>query len=242
MRPLLVALLMVVVAPAARAGTVRTWGPASAEAFARGTLQETSLDDEGWLTLAATSSTWWGPEGGIVWDVAADGERGAFVALSSPARVLHVLPGKAAETWFDKGPLVPAVLASSSVPGILPPTQIGDEHYIDGGIVNSIPLGEAVNRGGTTVYVLQVGRAEEQLVAPARPTEVAKISFEIARRHRFSREIASVPPGVVVHVLPSGGPIAGDEKFGSYRRMTVTRERMVRAYRATSTYLQELAS
>ena len=101
MRPLLVALLMVVVAPAARAGTVRTWGPASAEAFARGTLQETSLDDEGWLTLAATSSTWWGPEGGIVWDVAPDGERGAFVALSGPARVLHVLPGKAAESWFE---------------------------------------------------------------------------------------------------------------------------------------------
>jgi len=138
--------------------------------------------------------------------------------------------------------VIDAVLASSAVPGLLPPAHVDGEHYIDGGIVNSIPLGEAVNRGGTTVYVLQVGRAEEQLVAPARPTEVAKISFEIARRHRFSREIASVPPGVVVHVLPSGGPIAGDEKFGSYRRMTVTRERMVRAYRATSTYLQELAS
>ena len=165
-----------------------------------------------------------------------------FEDLVVPLAVAAASIERAAETWFDKGPIVPAVLASSSVPGILPGTQIGDEHYVDGGIVNSIPLGEAVHRGGTIVYVLQVGRVEEQLVAPVKPTEVAKISFEIARRHRFSREIASVPPGVVVHVLPSGGPYAGDERFGSYKRMTVTRERMNSAYRATRTYLREVGA
>jgi len=74
---------------AAHAVTVRTWGPASAEGFVKGTLEGTSLDPEGWLGLAPTSATWWGPGAGIVWDVVADGERGAFVALSAPARVLR---------------------------------------------------------------------------------------------------------------------------------------------------------
>jgi predicted acylesterase/phospholipase RssA len=48
---------------------------------------------------------------------------------------------RAAEHWFTEGPLVDAVLASAAVPGILPPVRIGHEHFIDGGIVNSIPVG-----------------------------------------------------------------------------------------------------
>lgn len=170
------------------------------------------------------------------------GAQTRFEDLSVPLAVAAASIERAAETWFDSGPLVPAILASASVPGILPPTRIGDEHYVDGGIVNSIPLGEAVRRGGTTVYVLQVGRVEEALAAPGRPSDVARISFEIARRHRFSREIADVPPGVTVHVLPSGGPFKGDEKVGAYRRLDVTRERMTRAYEATSAFLAEVGA
>src|SRR6478735_7185079 len=50
---------------------------------------------------------------------------------------------RAAEHWFDSGSVVDAVVASAAVPGLLPPAQVGDEHYLDGGIVNSIPLGRA---------------------------------------------------------------------------------------------------
>ena len=48
---------------------------------------------------------------------------------------------RAAEHWFDSGPVVEAVVASAAVPGLLPPAEVGGEHYLDGGIVNSIPLG-----------------------------------------------------------------------------------------------------
>ena len=51
---------------------------------------------------------------------------------------------RAAEHWFDSGPVVEAVVASAAVPGLLPPARVGDEHFLDGGIVNSIPLGRAV--------------------------------------------------------------------------------------------------
>lgn len=44
---------------------------------------------------------------------------------------------RAAEQSFDAGPLVPAVLASASVPGLLPPTVVAGEHYLDGGLVAS---------------------------------------------------------------------------------------------------------
>lgn len=165
-----------------------------------------------------------------------------FEQLPVPLAVAAACIETAGERWFDRGPVVDAVLASSSVPGVLPPTQIGDEHFVDGGIVNSIPLGEAVRRGATTIYVLQVGRIEEPLTVPTGPAEVARISFEIARRHRFTHEIGHVPDGVTVHVLPSGGPQPGDEKVGSYRRMDATRQRIEAAHAATAAYLEGLAS
>ncbi len=94
---------------------------------------------------------------------------------------------RAAEHWFDSGPVVDAVVASAAVPGLLPPARVGEEHYLDGGIVNSIPLGRAVQLGATRVFVLQVGRIDRPLTPPRRPWEVARVSFEIARRHRFVR-------------------------------------------------------
>jgi NTE family protein len=51
---------------------------------------------------------------------------------------------RAAEHWFTSGPIVPAVLASAAVPGLLPPAEVDGEHFLDGGLVNSIPVGRAV--------------------------------------------------------------------------------------------------
>ncbi len=165
------------------------------------------------------------------------GDDARFEDLEIPLAVCAASIERAAEQWFDSGPLISAVLASASVPAALPPTYLNGEHYVDGGLVNSIPLGEAIARGATQVYVLQVGRIEEPLAAPRKPSDVAKVSFEIARRHRFARERAQIPEGVTVHVLPYGGPHPHDSKPGSYRRMDATHARIVAAYEASAAYL-----
>ncbi len=40
---------------------------------------------------------------------------------------------------FDKGDLVKAVIASSSIPVVFPPVKMGDHYYLDGGIINNFP-------------------------------------------------------------------------------------------------------
>ncbi len=162
-----------------------------------------------------------------------------FEDLQVPLAVAAASIERAAEHWFDHGPLVPAILASASVPGAMPPTQIGEEHFLDGGLVNSIPLGEAVRRGATTIYVLQVGRIEEPLTAPRTPTDVARVSFEIARRHRFFRDLDDAPEHVNVHILPTGGSLPGDEKLTSFRRMDTVHDRIERAYEHSRAYLED---
>ena len=90
-------------------------------------------------------------------------------------------------------------------PGLLPPARVGDEHYLDGGIVNSIPVGRAVQLGATRIFVLQVGRIDRPLSVPRRPWEVARVSFEIAAGTRFARKMAELPDDVEAHVLPAQG-------------------------------------
>lgn len=146
---------------------------------------------------------------------------------------------RAAEHWFDSGPVVEAVLASAAVPGLLPPAKVGDEHFLDGGIVNSIPLGRAVQLGADRVFVLQVGRVDRPLKAPANPFEVARVSFEIARRHRFNRELAEVPEGVEVHVLPAAGTSNRDDSMFAYRDFSAVQVKIDATYEATRDYLAE---
>jgi NTE family protein len=147
---------------------------------------------------------------------------------------------RAAEHWFASGRLVDAIMASAAVPGLLPPAEVDGEHFLDGGIVNSIPLGRAVGLGADRVFVLQVGRIDRPLSVPKRPWEVARVSFEIARRHRFARELAEVPPGIEVHVLPARGTSAGDDSLLAHRNFSTVAARIEGSYEASRDYLAAL--
>jgi NTE family protein len=161
-----------------------------------------------------------------------------FSDLKVPFHCVAASIEEAAAHWFTKGPLVPAVMASCAVPGLLPPVEIEGTHYFDGGLVDSIPVGHAVALGATTVYVLHVGRIESPLAVPTRPWEVGLVAFEIARRHRFHEEMSAIPPGVKVHVLPTGGDkiTPGLQQF-RYRSQNQASNSIDRSYAASARYL-----
>jgi NTE family protein len=163
-----------------------------------------------------------------------------FEELAVPFQCVAASVERAAAHWFSDGPIVPAVLASAAVPGLLPPVSIGGEHFFDGGLVHSIPVGRAVALGAREVYVLHVGRIETPLAVPRRPWEVALVAFEIARRYRFAEEMASLPGDVTVHVLPAGidGTRAGAELSQlRYRDFSRVDEHIERAHQASAAYL-----
>ncbi len=150
---------------------------------------------------------------------------------------------RAAEHWFDSGELADVVLASCAVPGILPPVEIDGEHFIDGGIVNSIPVARAVALGAREIYVLQVGRLEKPLQPPRWPWEVGLVAFEVARRHRFAHDLQSLPDGVRLHVLPTGGSAAPayNDLSGQIRLRRIARsvaQQIDISYQASLTYLR----
>ena len=165
-----------------------------------------------------------------------------FSDLALPFQCVAASIEEAAARWFSAGPVVPAVMASCAVPGLLPPVEVGGVHYFDGGLVDSIPVGRALTLGADTIYVLQVGRIESPLAVPRRPWEVGLVAFEIARRHRFHEEMSALPEHVRVHVLPTGGdrPAPGLSQF-RYRDRNRVGLSIERAYAASATYLTALA-
>jgi len=127
-----------------------------------------------------------------------------FEQLQVPFSCVAASIEDAGAVWFDSGDLIGPLLATTAVPGLLPPVEIDGRHHLDGGLVDSIPVDRAIELGARCIMVLQVGRVEQPLLPPTRPWEVGTVAFEIARRHRFNEVMANLPPDVEVHVLPAG--------------------------------------
>ncbi|MFC5719411.1 patatin-like phospholipase family protein [Streptomyces gamaensis] len=165
--------------------------------------------------------------------------------LALPFECVAASIERAAAHYFDAGPLVPALMASCAVPGLWPPVRIGEEHYVDGGVVETVPVSRAVGHGATTVYVLRMRQQEPPLLPARRPWQVGPAVFEISRRHRLTQILNARPAGVRMYILPSG-EVHGDAS-DARRRLSVREEqallqrRAETGYRAAGAYLDALA-
>jgi NTE family protein len=162
----------------------------------------------------------------------------SFEDLKLPFQCVASCIETASARWFGDGTLLPAVMASAAVPGLLPPVEINGQHFFDGGLVDSIPVGRAAVLGAGTVYVLHAGRIESPLMVPTKPWQVGLVAFEIARRHRFHEEMAALPSDIRVYVMPAGseGLAPGWSQF-RYRDKNRVKVSMERAYAASANYL-----
>jgi NTE family protein len=162
-----------------------------------------------------------------------------FEDLAVPFSCVAASIEDAGARWFDRGDLIGPLLATTAVPGLLPPVEIDGRHHLDGGLVDSIPVDRAVLLGAECIVVLQVGRIEQPLVPPSRPWEVGTVAFEIARRHRFTEVMATLPAGVAVHVLPAGEEAAAPIGLSQlrYRSAGDVGERIAVAHEASAAYL-----
>lgn len=166
----------------------------------------------------------------------------SFSSLSLPFACVAACIEDSTEVWFDSGPLIEPLLASSAVPGLLPPVEIGGKHYIDGGVVNSIPLSRAVASGASRIFVLHVGHIDDRLDVPTRPWDVGIVAFEIARRHRFASDLGSIPDGVDVHILPNGATVGkyNDPMKLKYGDLSRAEANIESAYTATLLHLDHI--
>lgn len=100
--------------------------------------------------------------------------------------------------WFTSGPAVERILASAALPALLPPVEIEGELFIDGGVVDNVPIGRAISQGAERVFVLLCGPMHYTPHRSRRPAEALLTGFFIAIHSRFVRELERLPEGVEV--------------------------------------------
>jgi NTE family protein len=155
-----------------------------------------------------------------------------FEELKVPFQCVAAALIEGTETWFDSGPIIDPILASSAIPAVYPPVEIGGTSYLDGAIVNDVPVARAVELGCDRIFVLHVGSWDRPRPEPKRPIDMAVYAYWLARRSRFQRDLAAIPKDIEVLVLPPGGtPLIKYNDFGHSDEMISS------AYDATSTFL-----
>jgi len=108
-----------------------------------------------------------------------------------------------AEMLFSSGPVLEPLLASTAMPGIFPPVEIGGREYIDGGVANNVPIAPAAALGATTIYVMNSTSHSRQRRPLNRPMDYLLHAFTLARAQRLTLEQTYMQDKVRLVMLPT---------------------------------------
>ena len=162
-------------------------------------------------------------------------DRRAFSELELPFQCVATDVDALVEHWFTEGDLVDSVLASAALPSVYPMVHLDGHRYLDGGVVNNVPIGRATHLGARVVYVLHCGLHSRPQTEIRRPIDAALLAYWISRNSRFARDIATLPPSVHAIVLPPG-----DRPEVRFDDFSQTNELMTQGYLKTCEHLDAL--
>lgn len=119
-----------------------------------------------------------------------------FQSLALPLALLATHVDGARPKVFSRGPIAPAVLASSALPVAFPPVEIEGNWYLDGGVVTNVPLDIATHMGAERFVILDAGIPCHRS-GSGRPSlfEILGLVSTVASRQR----VQSTLPHVITH-------------------------------------------
>jgi NTE family protein len=86
---------------------------------------------------------------------------------------------------FRSGGLAPALLASAAIPGVFPPVIVDGQFCSDGGIVDNLPIGLAVEEGYARVLAIGLMGASQLAVRPSSWTNLVARTLQLSLHHRL---------------------------------------------------------
>ena len=135
---------------------------------------------------------------------------------------------------ISSGPAVPALLASTAIPGIFPPVTIGRRDFIDGGVANHAPIAGAIELGATRIFVLPVGYPWLH----QEPTNALGMALHALARfveQKLDAEVATYGHVADIQVLPTlDGAVVSPADFSH------SDELIARGYKSARKYLGSL--
>ena len=130
------------------------------------------------------------------------------------------------EALLDHGDLESALLASTAIPGVLPPTVRGNRTLVDGGVIAHVPVRAAERAGAASVVVLSVGPESQPMrlsTAPRRARAIAARAKQLRLHHHIESNLREVSEHIPTIVLPTGIEAwPGPWDFSQSRRLIST--------------------
>jgi NTE family protein len=139
-----------------------------------------------------------------------------FEDLAVPLHTVAIDLTMGAKAVFSHGPLGPAVLASSAIPGVFPPVVIEGHQHVDGGLVDPTGLDTAIELGARRIYVLDSGYAGRLPAPLGSMNAIVDHTFQIAAQHRTRWTIQQMGRSVeIIHLRPDAGFLRHSMDFGA---------------------------
>lgn len=137
------------------------------------------------------------------------------------------------EVLLDSGPTVPALLASSAMPGIFPPVRIDGRWLVDGSVASDTPVGPAVRSGADRVWVLP-SIPSVPMARPRAALDVLLRSVSISLARDTANAVARWAKSCELYLVPA--PLVPGVSAFNFAR---SRQLIDAAYRLTVTWLED---
>jgi NTE family protein len=151
-----------------------------------------------------------------------------FERLEDAPTAVHVVAVDALtgrSTALSTGPAVEAVLASTAIPGILPPVRIGSRWFLDGAVVDNCPIRHAVDLGADTLWVLPAGYPCASAELPSTAVGMALQGLTLLVQHGLAVDLDRYRRDVEVRVAPPLCPLAVSPSDFSHSAELIARAR-----------------
>ena len=130
-----------------------------------------------------------------------------FESLRVPLGVLATDIGAGRARVFRNGPLLPALRASTAIPGVFPAVDIGGTGYLDGGIVDNMPIDVALAEGGREVVGIDLMAGGELERPPTTWAELMGRTLQLSLHQRMLADFERLRRrGRVTVLCPVLGP------------------------------------
>jgi len=159
-----------------------------------------------------------------------------FERLRVPLSVLATDISAGRAHLFRHGPLLPALRASTAIPGVFPAVRIdGEGTYLDGGIVDNLPIDVALSEGGREVLGIDLMAGAELERPPATWAELMARTLQLSLHQRMLADFERLRRhGRVTVLCPVLGPADGVDMEPSRVESLIERTRL-----ATLRFLEE---
>lgn len=120
----------------------------------------------------------------------------AFDALETPFACVATNLETGREVWLEEGPLLPAVRASVSIPGLFAPQHLGGRWLVDGGLTNPVPISLARAMGADVIIAVNPNAKPSGRVwvpNPAREGVLARLAGNLPEAWRPDTEPDGAP-------------------------------------------------